>query len=588
MALFPQGFLDDLKAQTDIVAIIGDVTPLKKAGAAWKGLCPFHAEKTPSFNVNKDKGFFKCFGCGVGGDAVKFVELYQKVTFPEAVRYLAQRASLTIPEAVEGSDDRVAAAEREALVKLHEDAQSFYLEQLAGAAGARARREVETRGLAATTIEAFGYGYAPAAGRDTLHGLFAGRSVPLALQLKSGLVVQRDDGRVVDRFRHRLMIPIRRDTGVLVGFGGRALDEGQVPKYLNSPETPIYSKGRTLYGLDVTKGAIKKHNYCVLVEGYFDLAQVWQAGVAPVVASSGTALTVSQARLLKRFAGKIVLSFDPDAAGQGAAVRSSELLVAEGFQVNVALLPEGSDPDTYIRKAGGRAYTERLKTSRPYLEFLLDRAAERLDLNKPEGRRMFIGQMLGVAATIPDAAARDQFADRLAHKARITEAVVRDEIRKAAAQKKTEAPAVAVPVTARMLDAEQGLLWTLVHRPVEGLAALAQLEPGDLDGLLAAPVFVMAQSLAEMPADVLPELLQERLNEGERALVARAASREAAAPPTECVNALKRRRLERERSDVQQAIDRLQAAAGTDDGQEYADLWARKMELLRQLEVLNG
>jgi DNA primase len=421
-----------------------------------------------------------------------------------------------------------------------------------------------------------------------VHGLFASRSVPLALQLKSGLVMQRDDGRVVDRFRHRLMIPIRRDTGVLIGFGGRALDEGQVPKYLNSPETPIYSKGRTLYGLDVTKGAIKKHNYCVLVEGYFDLAQVWQAGVAPVVASSGTALTVSQARLLKRFAGKIVLSFDPDAAGQGAAVRSSELLIAEGFQVNVALLPEGSDPDTYIRKAGGRAYSERLKTSRPYLDFLLDRAAERLDLNRPEGRRMFIGQMLTVAATIPDAAARDQFADRLAHKARITEAVVRDEIRKAAAQKKTEAPLVAVPVTARLLDAEQGLLWTLVHRPVEGLAALAQLEPGDLDGLLAAPVFAMAQSLAEMPADVLPELLQERLNEGERALVARAASREAAAPPTDCVNALKRRRLERERSDVQEAIDRLQAAAGTGDDQEFAALWARKMELLRRLEFLNG
>lgn len=588
MALFPQTFLDDLKAQTDIVAIIGDVTPLKKAGATWKGLCPFHTEKTPSFNVNKDKGFFKCFGCGVGGDAVKFVELYQKVTFPEAVRYLAQRASLPIPETVEGGEDRVASAEREALVKLHEDAQVFYLEQLAGPAGQRARREIEARGLTPATAATFGYGYAPAAGRDTLHSLFAGRNVPLPLQLKSGLVMQRDDGRVVDRFRHRLMIPIRRDTGSLVGFGGRALDEGQVPKYLNSPETPIYSKGRTLYGLDVTKGAIKKHNYCVLVEGYFDLAQVWQAGVAPVVASSGTALTVSQARLLKRFAGKIVLSFDPDAAGQGAAVRSSELLVAEGFQVNVALLPEGSDPDTYIRKTGGRAYTERLKTSRPYLEFLLDRAAERLDLNRPEGRRMFIGQMLSVAATIPDAAARDQFADRLAHKARITEAVVRDEIRKAAAQKKTEAPAVAVPVTARLLDAEQGLLWTLVHRPVEGLAALAQLEPGDLDGLLSAPVLRMAQSLADMPADVLPELLQERLNEGERALVARAGAREAAAPPTECVNALKRRRLERERSDVQEAIDRLQASAGTDDDQEFADLWARKMELLRQLEVLNG
>jgi DNA primase len=590
MALFPQGFLDDLKAQTDIVAIVGEVTPLKKAGATWKGLCPFHTEKSPSFNVNQDKGFFKCFGCGVGGDVIKFLELHQKVTFPEAVRYLAQRASMTIPEGVDGAEDRVASAEREALVKLHEDALAFYREQLETPAGARAKRELEKRGLTAATIEAFGYGYAPAAGRDTVSSLLASHKVPLDAQIRSGLVMERDDGRVVDRFRNRLMIPIRRDTGALVAFGGRAMDEGQVPKYLNSPETPIYSKGRTLYGLDVTKGAIKKHNYCVLVEGYFDLAQVWQAGVQPVVASSGTALTVTQARLLKRFAQKIVLSFDPDAAGQGAAARTSELLVAEGFQVNVALLPRGSDPDTFIRNEGGRAYVERLKESRSYLEFLLDRAAERVDLNRPDGRRAFIGQMLTVAATIPDAAARDQFADRLAHKARITEGVVRDEIRKAAAQRKTEPPAVALPSSVRVLDAEQGLLWALVHRPVEGLAALAQLETDDLHGLISAPVFDLARSLAEMPADILPALLEERLSEGERALVARAARTEAAAPPPECVNALKRRRLERERAEVQDEIDRLQAGAraGESTVVRLGELWAKKLELLQRLEALHG
>lgn len=588
MALFPQNFLDDLKAQTDIVTIIGEVTPLKKAGVTYKGLCPFHTEKSPSFNVNQDKGFFKCFGCGVGGDAVKFVEMYQKVTFPEAIRYLAQRANMTIPEAVDGTEDRVAAAEREALVKLHEDALAFYREQISAPAGIRAKRELDKRGLAPATIETFGYGYAPAAGRDTLAGLFASQKVPVALQVKSGLVMQRDDGRLIDRFRNRLMIPIRRDTGALIAFGGRAMDEGQVPKYLNSPETPIYSKGRTLYGLDVTKGAIKKHNYCVLVEGYFDLAQVWQAGVQPVVASSGTALTVTQGRLLKRFAQKIVLSFDPDAAGQGAAARSSELLVAEGFQVNVALLPQGSDPDTFIRNEGGRAYIERLKSSRSYLEFLLDRAAERVDLNRPDGRRAFIGQMLTVAATIPDAAARDQFADRLAHKARITESVVRDEIRKAAAAKKTEPPAVSLPSSVRMLDAEQGLLWALVNHPVEGLAALAQLEADDEVGLISAPVFALARSLADMPADVLPELLRERLSEGERALVARAAAREAAAPPSDCVHALKRRRLERERAEVQNEIDRLQAGtrAGANTDQRLADLWAKKLELLQRLEAL--
>lgn len=582
MALFPQGFLDDLKAQTDIVTIIGEVTPLKKAGASYRGLCPFHGEKTPSFYVHPDKGFFKCFGCDAKGDVVKFIEQHQKLSFPEAVRWLAQRAGLTLPESDEG-EDRVAAAEREALVKLHEDAWEFYKAQLATPAGTRARRELETRGLTAATIETFGYGYAPAAGPDTLTSLFAGRKVPLPLQLKSGLVMQRDDGRVVDRFRNRLMIPIRRDSGSLVAFGGRAMDPGQIPKYLNSPETPIYTKGRTLYGLDVTKGAIRKHNYCVLVEGYFDLAQVWQAGVQPVVASSGTALTVTQARLLKRFAQKIVLSFDPDAAGQGAAARSSGLLVAEGFQVNVALLPSGSDPDTYIRREGGRAYVERLKASRSYLDFLLDRAAAGVDLNRPEGRRTFIGKMLEVAATIPDAATRDQFADRLAHKARITEGVVRDEIRKAAAQKRTEPPAVAVPVTVRLLAAEQGLLWALVHRPVEAVAALGQLEPDDLEGLVSAPIFDTVRGLTDLPAEVIPDLLRERLTGEERALVGRAAKAEASASPDNCVQALRRRRIERAIARVQDDIDRLRGE--TDDGQLEA-LWASKVELLRQLEAL--
>ena len=589
MALFPQSFIDDLKAQTDIVSVIGQVVELKKMGAKWKGLCPFHTEKTPSFNVDKDKGFFKCFGCGVGGDVVKFVELHQKLTFPEAVRSLAQRAGMTVPETPGGPDDHQAAAEREAIVKLHEDAALFYREQLASPAGARARRELENRGLSAETITTFGYGYAPAGGRDTLHGRFEDQKVPLPVQLKSGLVMQRDHGRVADRFRNRLMIPIARDSGALVAFGGRALEEGQVPKYLNSPETPVYSKGRTLYGLDVTKGAIRKHNYCVLVEGYFDLAQVWQAGVQSVVASCGTALTTAQARTLKRFTSKVVLSFDPDAAGQGAAARSSELLVAEGFQVNVALLPEGSDPDTFIRKAGGRAYVERLTGSRPYLEFLLDRAAGRVDLTRDEGRRAFLGQMLTVAATIPDAAARDQFADRLAHKARITEEVVRAEIRRAAADRRTEAPAVAVPATVRLHAAEQGLLWMLVHRPVEGLAAVSQLEATDLEGLLAGPIFVMAAILAHVEPDLLPGLLHERLNEGERAMLDRAALPDAAtASPAGCVSALKRLRYLRERTALQEEIDRLQERPVSGGDAKLAALWERKKALLQRLDDLSS
>ena len=583
MALFPQSFLDDLKAQTNIVALIGDVVQLKKAGATYKGLCPFHQERTPSFNVNGDKGFFKCFGCGAGGDAVKFVELQQKLTFPEAVRYLAQRAGMAVPESQGGPEEREAAQLRDALVRLHEDAAAFYKEQLELPAGARARRELESRGLTPETIQAFGYGYAPAGGRDTLRSRFADRKVPMELQIKSGLVMARDGGAIVDRFRNRLMIPIARDTGALVAFGGRALDEGQVPKYLNSPETAIYTKGRTLYGLHVTKGAIRKHNYCVLVEGYFDLAQVWQAGIQPVVASCGTALTNAQAKVLKRFTSKVVLSFDPDAAGQGAATRSSELLVSEGFQVNVALLPEGSDPDVVVRRIGGRAYADRLKTSHPCLEFLLDRAATKHDVRRPEGRRAFLNEMLAVAATIPDAAERDQFADRLAHKARVTEVVMRDEIRKAAAGKQREAPALAAPTVTRLRPAEQGLLWTLVHRPVEGLAAVAQLEEDDLTGLASAGILTLASSLGDVPPDFVPGMLRERLNDAERAMVDRAAA--AGMPPAgpvDCVNAIKRMRIERDIAAVQEEIDRLQSAPGGSDD-ELAQLWTRKKELLTQL-----
>ena len=578
MALFPQSFIDDLKAQTDIVAVINDVVPLKKTGGTWKGLCPFHQEKTPSFNVNKDKGFFKCFGCGAGGDVMKFVELQQKLSFPEAVRYLAGRAGMTVPEGETGPADRAAAAERETLLQLHEAALAFYREQLASPAGARARRELETRHLRAETIETFRYGFAPAAGRDTLHRQFEDQKVPLNLQTKSGLVLELDGGRVVDRFRNRLIIPIARDSGAVVAFGGRALEPGQVPKYLNSPETPLYSKGRTLYGLDVTKGAVRKHNYCVLVEGYFDLAQVWQAGIQPVVASCGTALTSGQARILKRFTSKVVLSFDPDAAGQGAASRSSELLVAEGFQVNVALLPEGSDPDTFVRTTGGQAYVERLTGSQPYLEFLMDRAARAHDVTRADGRKAFLTQMLAVAATIPDAADRDTFADRVAHKARVTEGVVRDEIRKAAVDRRKDVPASVVVSTTRLRPAEQGLLWTLAHRPVEGLAAVAQLDPEDLEGLVSAPILRLAASLADVPPDLVPTLLGERLKDEERALLDRAA-REGAAPalPSDCVQRLKRDRMQRELAGLQEEIDRSPDA-------DLRTLWERKMELQRQLD----
>jgi len=586
MPLFPASFVDDLKSHVDIVQIVQERVPLRKSGATWKGLCPFHGEKTPSFHVNGDKGFFHCFGCGVGGDVIKFVELSDKVSFPEAVRQLAARAGLTVPEAEDSKQDAESSREREGLLKAHEVAAAWFREQLAAPVGAAARRLIkEARGMTDETIALLGIGFAPAAGGLRARLLQEGFTEPLLL--KSGLLVQRDEGPARDRFRNRLMIPICRDNGAIIAFGGRAMDAGQQPKYLNSPETAIYVKGRILYGLNLGKHAISRLKYAVLVEGYFDWAQAYQAGITNVVASSGTALTPAQGKLLRRFAGKVVLSFDPDAAGQGAAARSSEMLVAEGFQVNVAMLPAGDDPDNYIRRHGAPAYQEQLRNSRQYLEYLLDRSAADEDLSTDEGRRSFLGKMLAVAARIPDAAQRDQFADRLSHKARITEEVVRAEIRKAAVQRQTSVEDVQrrVPALGQVSVAERGLIWALMHRIEGAQEALLELEDTDLDGVASREVLRQARSLQEWPAGSLPDALIERLSTGEAAFV-REIARQTGAPgdAADCVRTLKRRRFDRERAEVQREIDRLQEAGAAGHDQEIVALWERKKDILQRLD----
>ena len=588
MPLFPAGFVDDLKSHVDIVQVVGERVQLRKAGASsWKGLCPFHGEKTPSFNVNSDKGLFKCFGCNVGGDVIKFVELYDKVGFQDAVRQLAARAGIPIPEAETSKEERESSQEREALLKAHEIAAAWFREQLTGPAGVPGRRLLADRGMTAETIELLGMGFAPASGG--LRPWLLKQGFTDALLMKSGLVVQRDEGPARDRFRNRLMIPICRDNGAIVAFGGRAMQADQQPKYLNSPETAIYVKGRTLYGLNHAKASISRLKYAVMVEGYFDWAQAWQGGITNVVASSGTALTPAQARLLRRFAGKVVLSFDPDAAGQGAAARSSELLVTEGFQVNVAMLTAGDDPDNYIRRHGAAAYQELLRNSRQYLEYLLDRTAADEELSTDEGRRSFLGKMLAVAARIPDAAQRDQFADRLSHKARITEEVVRAEIRKAAVQRQTNVADVErrVPAMGQVKVAERGLIWAIVRQPKAGLNALADVETPDLEGLATQAILRQAQSLQEWPAGTLPEALIERLSTAEAALVQEIARQEGApADPADCVKTLKKQRYDRERAQVQREIDRLQEEGASRHEREITALLERKLDLAHRIEIL--
>ena len=589
MGLFPQSFIDDLKAQVDLVTVVQDYVPLKKAGTSFKGLCPFHGEKTPSFHVNRDRGFFHCFGCGVGGDVFKFLELQEKVAFPDAVRQLAQRFGITVPELEGGRRDPAADAQRESLLKAHEVAQAYFREHLAGAAGARVRQQLADRGVSESTSEQLGLGYAPAV-REGLTTRLRDQGFEARLLLTSGLVVERDSGVRLDRFRNRLMIPISRESGSIIAFGGRAVDSGQQPKYVNSPETPLYTKGRTLYGLHMTKAAIRQLGYAVLVEGYFDFAQTLQAGITSVVATCGTALTPQQCKALRRFTDKVVLSFDADTAGQGAALRSGELLLTEGFQVNVTVLPEGEDPDTFVQKQGGAKYVDKLRTSQPYLEFLLDRGVAEHDVNRDNGRRAFLNRMLGVAAKIPDAAVRDQFGDRLAHRARVMEDVVRTEIRKAAVARRPTLGEEARALTGQghIRPAEKGLIWALLRNTAAAQAALTDLDDGDLEGIATASILGAARALADWPAETMPQTLLERLAQGERALVSTLAEAdEGPAPAAECVVAIKRLRYERERGAVQDEIDRLQRLGGPESMDEIDALWQRKKALLQRLEALS-
>src|SRR5215467_5876035 len=373
-------FKDALKQQADIVRIVGDYVKLKKAGAQnYAGLCPFHSEKTPSFSVHATRQFYHCFGCGASGDVFSFVQKVENITFPEAVRAIAQKLGVPLPKVTYSSPVEAKEARlRTVLLEMHERASSFFQECLRRPEGAHAREYLKNRGLDQEAIERFHIGYAPDSGfllRDRLRGEFDEESLR-----ECGLFSWKQDegsggktageqkppsSSIYSKFRNRVMFPIANDSGRIIAFTGRTLatDEKAGPKYLNSPETGIYSKGRVLFNLDKAKEAIRKLDYAILVEGQMDCISVYAAGLHNVIASSGTAFTDAQARLLSRFSKKIVVNFDPDTAGAAAAERSLTLFVGEDFEIKVLTLEAGFDPDLYIRRKGVNAYTDALSHS---------------------------------------------------------------------------------------------------------------------------------------------------------------------------------------------------------------------------------
>ena len=575
---------EEVRAATDIVKIVGDYVKLRKSGANMTGLCPFHQEKTPSFSVHPVKQIFHCFGCGLGGDVFKFVMLIENLSFPEALRRVAEKSGVKLREHPLDAVSDANAREREALVKIHEVAARFFAAQLGATAEGRAAWAYLTdRGLSDEALARFRIGYAPSEGHALLRKL-EGEGFSGELMEKSGLVLAESEGRRrLDRFRRRVMFPIARENGSVVAFGGRALGD-DLPKYLNSPETPIYTKSRVLFHLDQAAKAIREADEVILVEGYMDAIAVARAGFEQVAASCGTSLTSNQARLLARYTRRVVVNYDPDSAGQAATERSLDLLLEEGFECRVLALPGGLDPDAFIRREGAGAYGKRLKAAPNYLEYLADRAAAAHDLRSPQGKVAAVNSLMPHLIKLPSALLRREWIDRLADRLHLDDRLLREEVRRAAdTRRELKAPETSAALVASPAEKEllRGCLENaeLVDEFLPGLAA-----DGALAGLPTSNIF--AAILAARVRGEKPELprLEEVLTAAEQRLAyecqfadAEPLTREAA---VRCCQALQRKKLERERDAIQVAI---RAAEAVGDAARLGDLLRAKLKLAGQI-----
>jgi DNA primase len=426
--VFSEDIINRVRDSVNIVDLVSGYVSLKKTGKNHSGLCPFHAEKTPSFSVSPDKQIFHCFGCGAGGDVFKFLELQEGLNFPEAVKKLAASAGITLPtESGSPGQDKRSEDERKVLLKIVAEAAEYYRKELEGTAGSSARAYLKKRGVNDQVVQDFGLGFSRPEWDGLLRTLKHKGYTPGQME-RAGLIVKRSEGEGhYDRFRGRLMFPIRDITGNVIAFGGRVMDDS-LPKYLNSSETPLYSKSNTLYGLNAAKEAGRKQGYFIIVEGYLDAIACHQYGVRNAVATLGTALTEGHLRLMRRFVDKLVLIFDPDPAGVKASLRGFDLFVSSGMKVNVVSLPDNDDPDTYLQKHGQDAFSARLRQSVKFMDFVLAQVVKSGPSASIDDKVEKAGEMLGFIAKLPSGIERNHYVKKTAEALDLDEAVLRQEM----------------------------------------------------------------------------------------------------------------------------------------------------------------
>jgi DNA primase len=584
-------FAQTVKQQADIVKVIEGYIRLRKAGAQnYSGLCPFHKEKSPSFSVHAVRQFYHCFGCHESGDVFSFVAKIENVGFPEAVRIVAQKCGIPLPKREFSSPEEAAGARMRAkLLELHETATAWFEEQLRSPEGAVAREYLAGRGLTPEGIKAFHIGYAPDsfnALRDRLSGMADNETLRA-----SGLFSAKEQGDgslgpIYDRFRNRVMFPIANESGRVIAFTARTLETGDKAgaKYINSPETPLYTKSLVLFNLDKARASIRQHEFALLVEGQMDCISVFLRGIQNVIATSGTAFTEQQVALLRRHTSQVVVNFDPDAAGSNAAEKSIALLTEEGFTIKIVTLDGGLDPDRYIRERGVEAYMAALRGARRQADYLIERARLLFPGASAEQKVKAMNFLLPHIRRMPEKLARDQFAADAAQKLGIDSAVLREELRQAALKRRDRVEARAATLT----EVERVLLRALaIDDPEFELARRLAIE-----ALIAQPAWfehlgacAAMQSLATRQANDPIEVVEDP---AQRTLLAEALLAETK-PPSESEVRSAIQEIQERAIEVRQRELRAQIAEAERRGDfaELTLLTQQKLDLDRALRQLH-
>ncbi len=592
---YPQTFIDDLKRQADIVRVIQDYVQLKKKGANWMACCPFHKEKTPSFSVSPAKEIFYCFGCHKGGSVFNFVMEIERVTFPEAIKLVAEKSGVPLPVMVDDSRFQARRQESEEVIELNKWALEWWEQQLESSGEARIAREyLIRREITDETIKTFRLGYAPDSW-DALSNHLRQKGATQDQIERSGLVVKKEGGTsVYDRFRGRLMFPVMDIQGKPIAFGGRTLKDEDA-KYINSPETAAYVKGRNLFGLNLTRDEIRRSGFVILVEGFLDMIVPYQFGIRNVAASLGTALTPDQVKLLGRFARKVVVNYDGDKAGVQAAKKAIEILLAEDLEVKILVLPDGADPDDFLKKSGATEYHRRRGEAQPHIQFVIDQAVGDRKLSNPADKEAAIDEVLPYIRAVRSRIQKREYFDIAMDSLRVSDATMRRElwqsIRGGGRDGARGRQITGKPTKVKPTVAEEHLLSAIFADETRRASVLRMLQPEDYEDLVTAAIFRALLELERLNQEITFDILSEKMDGDEQvtALLPMLMMNESLHAlnehytPEECVYTF---RLMKIQNRIDELRDQSSIAEREGDAEKLAKLSAEQTELAKRRKAL--